>query len=113
MNSSAFSVIRPLLAAARIILPLEASLAVLDIEDAIVGNGDAVCIAADILQDLFRSGEGALCIDHPFGPTERGQVMLEGVPLLQVSQGGEERQLTGGEGPLQSLDKKPGRQQIH
>jgi hypothetical protein len=51
---------RLLLAAATIILPLEANLAILDSEDAIVGNGDAVCIAAYILQDLLRSGEGAL-----------------------------------------------------
>src|SRR3954469_13994833 len=44
---------RFLLATATIILPLEAYLAILNIEDAIVGNGDAVCIAADIRQDLL------------------------------------------------------------
>src|SRR3984957_10793882 len=98
---------RLLLAAATIILPLEANLAILDIKDTIVGNGDAVCIAADILQDLLRSGERALCIDRPFGLADRGQVTLEGSPLLQVSQGGEKCQLTGGKRPLQSLSKKP------
>src|ERR1700722_9288518 len=98
---------RLLLAAATIILPLEANLAIVDIEDAIVGNGDAVCVSADVFQDLLRSGEGALCIDHPFGLTDRGQVTLEGVPLPQMSQGGEKYQLTGGKCSLQSLDEEP------
>ena len=67
MNSSALQCHRLLLVAATIVLPAEANLAILDVEDAIVGYGDAVCIAADIVQNLLRSGEGALGIDHPFG----------------------------------------------
>ena len=56
---------RFLFGVATIILPLEANLAVLDIEDAIVGDVDTVCVAADVLQDLLWSGERALGIDHP------------------------------------------------
>jgi hypothetical protein len=98
---------RFLFGVATIILPLEANLAVLDIEDAIVGDGDTVCVAADVLQDLLWSGERALGIDHPFSPTHRGEVTLEGGRLVQVSQGGEERQRAGAEGFLQGLGKKP------
>ena len=54
-----------------------------------------------------RDGGGNVPIYSAFDPTDRDQVTLEGVALLQVSHGAEKYQLTGGEGPLQSLEKKP------
>jgi hypothetical protein len=72
---------RLLLVATTIVLPAEANPAILDVEDAIVGYGDAVCIAADIVQNLLRSCEGGLGIDHPFGLSDGNQVLLECVPL--------------------------------
>ena len=50
-----------------IVPPREAHLAILDVEQAIVGNGDAVRIAADVFEDLLRSGEWRLGVDHPWG----------------------------------------------
>jgi len=93
---------RLLLVAVTIVLPAETHLAILDVEDAIVGYRDAVCVAADIVQNLLRSGEGALGIDDPFGLSNGSQVMLECVPLSQGSQGGEELQLSGRKCRLQS-----------
>ena len=54
-----------------------------------------------------RDGGGDVPIYSAVGVPNRCEVTLEGVALLQVSHGAEKYQLTGGEGPLQSLDKKP------
>ena len=36
-----------------------------DIHDAVVGDGDAMRVAPDILDDLLGSFEGSLGVDHP------------------------------------------------
>jgi hypothetical protein len=53
------------LAMMAIILPGETHLAVVDLAQAIIGNGDPVRIASDILKDLLRPGEGRLGADDP------------------------------------------------
>src|SRR5258707_11941263 len=84
-----------------IVLPAEANRTVLDVEQAIVGDGDPVRIASDVLQDLLWSGEGWLGVHHPFGPPERSQVAQERTTLPERLQRGEELQLPGVEGLLQ------------
>ena len=96
---------RLLLATATIVLPAEADFATVDVEDAVVGNGDAMRIAADIVEDLFWSRKGRLGVDDPIRLAERRQVPLEGALFLQWGQGGEKLQLPGGIGLLQSLDE--------
>lgn len=56
---------RLLTVAIAIIFPAKLNIAVVDIEEAIVGDGDAVRLSCDVLEDLFRSGEGALRVNHP------------------------------------------------
>ena len=56
---------RLLLVMVLIILPAKADPAFLHIEQTVIGNGDSVCVAADVLQHLFRSGEGRLGVHHP------------------------------------------------
>ena len=51
---------RFLLTVVPIVFPLEAHLTVFDIEQAVVGDGDAVGIAADVVEHLLGSGEGRL-----------------------------------------------------
>jgi hypothetical protein len=46
--------------------PLERDFAVLKCQQAMVGNGDAVRIAAEVVKDLSGSSEGRFCVDHPF-----------------------------------------------
>src|SRR5271165_5099026 len=48
-----------------VILPAEADLAVVHGDQAVVGDGDAVGIPPDIVEDLCRSGERSLRVDHP------------------------------------------------
>ena len=55
-----------LLATMTIVLVTKGYLAVHEVEDAIVGDGHAVSIAAHVVQDLLRSGKGLLGVDHPF-----------------------------------------------
>src|ERR1700686_823437 len=48
-----------------IILPSKADLAVVHGNQAIVGDGDTVGIAADIIENLFRASKRPLGKDHP------------------------------------------------
>jgi len=58
--------------AVAIVLPAEANLAIVDGEQAVVGNGDAMRVASQVVEDLLRSGEGRLGVNHPFGSAQRG-----------------------------------------
>ena len=82
MNSSADKVIVFDLAFVSIVLPLEADLIVFDIEQAIVGDRDAVSVAAHVIEHLLRSGERSLGIDDPLASFQRGpsSEQTRGVP---------------------------------
>src|ERR1035441_10570467 len=53
------------LVAVPVILPLEGNLVVFESQEAPVGDGHAVGIAAEIRQDMLWSTEGGLGVDHP------------------------------------------------
>ena len=36
-----------------------------DIDKTMIGDGDAVCIAAQVAQDLLGAGKGLLTVDYP------------------------------------------------
>jgi len=48
------------------VFPLECDFAVLQCYQAVIGNGDPVCIAAEVVKNLSGSSEGMFCVDHPF-----------------------------------------------
>lgn len=48
-----------------VVLPAETNGVVLDVDEAVVGDGDAVRIAPDIVEHLGRSGEGRFGKDDP------------------------------------------------
>lgn len=52
--------------AVAVVFPAKANFAVVDGEQTIVGYGDAMGIAADIVEDLFGSGERRLGVNDPF-----------------------------------------------
>lgn len=54
-----------LLATTRIILPTEGDAFAVECQQAVIGNGDSMRIAAEIAQDFCRSAEGGLGVDHP------------------------------------------------
>ena len=65
MNSSASSVIALDLSSGAIILPAEAD-AVVAVEKPAIGDGDAMGVAAEVVEDLCGTAERALGVDDPF-----------------------------------------------
>ncbi len=51
--------------AVAVILPAERDAAVIDFQQAVVGDRDAVGVATEVLDDLCGAAEGALGIDNP------------------------------------------------
>ena len=96
---------RFVLVAAPVVLPAEADLAVVDGQQAAVGDGDAVGIAADILEDLFRAREGSLGVDHPVGLVDWREVAAECCGFLQVAMRREEVQPAGGKCLLEVMQE--------
>ena len=60
------------LTAVAIVFPLEADLTVFDIEQAVVGDRDAVGISADVVEHLLGSGERALWHRRPIRALSSG-----------------------------------------
>ena len=54
-------------AALAIVLPAETDMGLVEIDQAAVGDGDAMRVAREIGQDLLGAGEGFFGIDDPFG----------------------------------------------
>jgi hypothetical protein len=48
-----------------VVLPAERHAALVEGEQTLVGDGDAVRVAADVVEDLFRSGKRRLGVDDP------------------------------------------------
>ncbi len=59
------------------------------------------CITADVIEHLFRPGEGRLGKDDPLGPSQRRQIAPESFAIAEALQVGEELELAGVEGFLQ------------
>jgi len=93
-----------------IIFPAKLNLVVVDIEEAIVGDGDAVRVSCDVLEDLFRSGEGALRVNHPILLLDRRDVTQEGVARPKGFQRGKELQASGVEGLPEIIEKQSTKQ---
>jgi hypothetical protein len=87
--------------AVAVIPPAELELLVLNVEDTIIGDGDAVRIACGVFQNLFRSGERRLGIDHQLDPSGGSQIAQEGAPFLGWTQSCEELQLSCVKGLLE------------
>jgi len=93
-----------------IILPAKLNLAVIDMKQAIIGDGDAVRVPCDILEDVVRSSEGPLGVNHPVLFPDRSDVTQEGVADAKWLQGGEELQVSGIKGLLEIIDKQSTKQ---
>ena len=65
---------RLLLVMVLIILPAKADPAFLHIEQTVIGNGDSVCVAADVVQHLLGPGERTLGVDYPLGLARGSQM---------------------------------------
>jgi hypothetical protein len=61
-----------------VVLPLEADLITVMLEEAPIRNRDAVSVAGEVLKYVLRATEGRLRIDHPLLLPRLGEKCLEG-----------------------------------
>jgi hypothetical protein len=53
------------LAAVSVVSPTEGDAIIFKSHEAMVGDGDAMCVAGQIVEDVFGTAEGWLGVDHP------------------------------------------------
>ena len=73
-----------LLAAVRIVFPEKRDPIILERNQSMVGDGDAVRIAGEIVQNMFRTSEGWLGVDHPVFAEEESQERVESAGLSKT-----------------------------
>jgi hypothetical protein len=66
--------------------PAEAHLAVVEAEQSPVGDGDAMGVAGQVLQHVFRTAEGRLGVDRPISLAQRTKQGVKCTRLRQRSQ---------------------------
>ena len=93
-----------------VVAPAEADLTVLHGEEAVVGDGDAVGVAAEVVEDLVGAGEGALGVDDPLGLAEGLEVACEGVGVVERGQGVAELEPAGVVGLLEQFEEEAAEQ---
>ena len=69
-----------------IVLVGEADLSVFEFFQPVVGDGDTMGIAAQIIEDPIRAAEWRLGVDHPFTVMERRQIPGEAFGIRQFLQ---------------------------
>jgi hypothetical protein len=75
---------RLLAVAVPVILPPKRNLAVVHRQQPVVGDGDAVGVAPDVVENLLWSGERPLRVDYPFGFPKRRQIAPERRGFMEV-----------------------------
>jgi len=68
----------PFLVLVGIVFPAESDLAIGKAHDPVVGDGNAMRVAGQVMKDVFGSSERSLGIDHPVLTKERPQKSMEG-----------------------------------
>jgi hypothetical protein len=99
-----------LLVVVAVVSPVKFHLAILDIDNPMIGNGDAVRVAADVVYDLLWPRERGLGVDHPFQVSQQIEMPGENPALLERLKRREELQLAGVEGLLQILQEQSAEQ---
>jgi hypothetical protein len=85
--------------------PREGDVALLKGDESTVGDGDAVGVATEIAQRVFRSAEGRLGIDYPVVTEQRPEPCGEAARLRKWCEVAVEREPVLVEGALESGDE--------
>ena len=75
-------------------------------DQTVIGDSDAMGVAAEILQDLFRSGERTFGIDDPIELARLSETAREGGGLAQASQIAREPERAGGKCGFKPLEEQ-------
>ena len=68
----------PLLAAVSIVLPQEGDLALGNGDETVIGDGDTMGIAGQVVKHMLRPSEGAFGVNHPILTKERPEEGVKG-----------------------------------
>jgi len=68
------------------VAPAKGDLFGIDRYQAVVGNGNAVGVSAEIVQDLLGASEGRFAVDHPVVSEQGAQESSKGLRLRQAAQ---------------------------
>ena len=77
----------------------------MDAAQALVADGDPVGVAAEVVEDLFGTGEGRLGVDHPLGLAGGSEMLGEAPRVGEGLQPAGETQAAGVEGVLQRREE--------
>ena len=89
----------------RIVFPSERDLAVGKVDDPVVGDGDAMCIARQVVEDMFRPSERSLRVDYPVQAKQRAQKSMEGFLLAEAFEASRKQELAVTKSLLEPGDK--------
>lgn len=95
----------PFLIAVRIVLPAEAHLVAIETEQPMVADGNAMGVASEVMQDVFRSAEARLRIDDPILATQLVEKSSKLFRITEVLQTSIEDELTLLKGDFQSFSE--------
>lgn len=73
-----------------VVLVAEGDLAVVDRDEPVVGDGDPVCVASDVVEDLARAGERGLGVDNPVGSPGGGRIAVKDSAIAKVREASDE-----------------------
>lgn len=93
---------QPLLALVSVVLPAEGDLAVGKVHNSVVGDGDAMRVAGQVMKDMFGPAEGSFGVDHPVLTEHRPQESMEGFLLAEPFQASRKEQLPVTESVLEA-----------
>ena len=94
------------IAAFPIVLPAEGDVGLVEIEQATVGDRNAMGVAREIGQDLLGTGEGLLGIDNPFGCAQGRESGGKCLRLVETDEIPKELQFTGIECCRQTFEEQ-------
>ena len=105
MNSSAVTVIVLMFVAASVVPPTKRNVVAIERDEPVVGDGDAMGIAAEVTNDLLRPAEGGLGIHNPILTKQRSKESGEVFRLCQVLNRSGTSQPVLSKSPSESGDK--------
>ncbi len=94
---------QPLFVLVCIILPAESDFAVGKVHNAVIGDGDTVCVAGQIPENMFGAAERGLCIDYPVLTEQRSKEGVERFRFCEHFHAAGEPEFSRMEGAFESV----------
>ena len=76
-------------------------------EEAVVGDGAPMSVAAEVIEDLLGRAEGRFGVDNPFLLGERFEPAGEGARVRQIGRSAGKQETVLGEGSVEQVEKLP------